>query len=73
MENMENISDKTKKHYFKAIEKMPDKPSSDYRIRRMARRLQAEFDKTWLGYEKGDVTFKEWEKSLNKWLQTELI
>ena len=70
---MESISNKTRKHYFKAMEKIPSKPSSDYRIRRMAKRLQGDFDKVWLRYEKGDVTFGEWEKSLNKWLQAELI
>jgi hypothetical protein len=73
MENMENISNKTRKHYFKAMEKMPNKSPSDYRMKRMAIRLQCDFDKVWLLYEKGEVTFVEWKKSLHKWLQAELI
>jgi hypothetical protein len=55
------------------MEKMPNKPPSDYRMKRMARRLHKDFDRIWLLYEKGEVTFVEWKKSLHKWLQAELI
>ena len=70
---MENISNKTKSHYFKATEKIKNKPTMDYRIRRMRKRLQEEFDAVWVRYEKGEVTFDVWEKALNKWLQAESI
>jgi hypothetical protein len=52
---------------------MPDKKPLDYRMKRMAIRLQEEFDKVWLRHEKGDVTFDDWKKSLDKWLKSELI
>jgi hypothetical protein len=70
---MENISAKTLNHYFSKIKLMPDKKPLDYRMKRMAIRLQEEFDKVWLRHEKGDVTFDDWKKSLDKWLKSELI
>tara|TARA_R100000656_G_scaffold118140_1_gene91720 strand:- start:2244 stop:2363 length:120 start_codon:yes stop_codon:yes gene_type:complete len=39
----------------------------------MADRLADEFDEIWLKYEKGEVSFQQWKKSLNKWLKAELI
>ena len=39
----------------------------------MSRRLHKEFDEVWVKHEKGEATFDEWKKSLNKWLQSELI
>lgn len=70
---MVNTSIKTQSHYFKKIWQMPDKSPLDYRMKRMASRLHEEFDKVWVQHEKGKATFEEWEKSLNKWLQAELI
>lgn len=70
---MENISSKTKNHYFKAISKLKNKPATDYRIRRMQKRLQKEFDAVWVRLENGEATFDEWKISLNKWLQAEAI
>ena len=70
---MENISNKMKKHYFKAMGKIKNKPTMDYRIRRMRKRLQEEFDAVWVRHEKGEGTFDVWEKSLNKWFDAESI
>jgi len=72
---MLTISDRTRKYYSKKIKEMPrDAGSSkDFRIRRMCNRLADEFDEVWLRYERGEVTFGAWEKSLNKWLQAEVI
>lgn len=73
METILNISQKTKKHYLDKCKNIPDKLQLNYRIRKMSRRLHKEFDEVWVKYENGDATFDDWKKSLNKWLQSELI
>ena len=45
----------------------------DYKMRKMARNLQAEFDIVWLDYLKGKATYNEWEKALDNWLNVEML
>jgi|TARA_R100001530_G_scaffold72347_3_gene51124 hypothetical protein len=75
MENMVNISHKARKYYSDKINSLPPNAgkNQDYHIRKMADRLADEFDEIWLKYEKGEVSFQQWKKSLNKWLKAELI
>ena len=50
-----------------------DNDNPDYKMMKMARKLQAEFDIVWLDYLKGDDTYNEWEKALNSWLNVEML
>ncbi len=72
---MVNISDKTRKYYSDKIKSLPSKAGTnpDLHIRKMANRLENEFDEIWLKHEKGEATFAQWKQSLNKWLTAELI
>ena len=50
-----------------------DNDNPDYKMMKMARKLQAEFDIVWLDYLKGDATYNEWEKALDSWLNVEML
>ena len=50
-----------------------DQDNPDYKMRNMARKLQAEFDIVWLDYLKGNATYNEWEKALDSWLNVEML
>jgi len=50
-----------------------DQDNPDYKMRNMARKLQAEFDIVWLDYLKGNATYNEWEKALDSWLNVEIL
>ena len=45
----------------------------DYRLRRMAQSLHEEFDNVWLDYLDNKVTYEQWNKSLDNWLNAELL
>ena len=47
--------------------------SQERHIRHMRERLHQEFDETWIMYENKKTTYNEWEKSLDKWIYSELI
>ena len=42
-------------------------------LRKMADREADKFDQVWLLHEKGEATFQEWKRALNKWLSIEKI
>ena len=50
-----------------------DRDYPDYKMRKMARKLQEEFDIVWLDYLKGNATYNEWEKALDSWLNVEML
>ena len=47
--------------------------SQERHIRYMRKRLHKEFDETWIKYENKQTTYSEWEKALDKWLNSECI
>ena len=47
--------------------------SQDYKMRKMCDNLHKEFDDVWISYLNGDSDFERWEKSLDNWLNAELI
>ena len=50
-----------------------DNDYPDYKMMKMARKLQAEFDIVWLDYLKGNATYNEWGKALDSWLNVEML
>ena len=61
---LERLSDRMKNHE-------PD--HGNYGIRKMAEGLHKEFDEAWIGHRNGEVSFEDWDKSLNRWLDAELL
>ena len=45
----------------------------NYGIKKMAEGLHKEFDEAWIRHIKGEIGFKDWERSLNRWLDAELL
>ena len=72
---MKDMKDKELKEIFldRVLAMGWDKPCPDYKMRKMAIKLQAEFDIVWLDYLKGDATYNEWEKALDSWLNVEML
>ena len=72
---MKDTKDKELKEIFldRVLAMGWDKPCPDYKMRKMARKLQEEFDIVWLDYLKGNATYNEWEKALDSWLNVEML
>ena len=72
---MNGMKDKELKEIFldRLIEMGWSKNNPDYKMRKMARKLQEEFDIVWLDYLKGNATYNEWEKALDSWLNVEML
>ena len=72
---MKDMKDKELKEIFldRVLAMGWDKPCPDYKMRKMARKLQEEFDMVWLDYLKGNPTYNEWEKALDSWLNVEML
>ena len=47
--------------------------SKERHLRHMRKRLHEEFDQIWIKYNNNQATYQQWEQSLNKWLNSELI
>ena len=72
---MKDTKDKELKEIFldRVLAMGWDKPCPDYKMRKMAIKLQAEFDIVWLDYLKGNATYNEWERALDSWLNVEML
>jgi len=68
MKNLQKI-------FLDRIEKLPSHAgkNKDYHMRKTRNRLHNEFDAIWIMYENKKTTYNEWEKSLDKWIYSELI
>jgi len=70
---MAHISKDLKKIYLDRINNLEYVGIKDRGIRKMADRLWEEFDETWIKYNNNEATYGQWEKALNKWLNSETI
>jgi len=72
---MKDMKDMELKEIFldRILEMGWDKDSPDYKMRKMAWKLQEQFDIVWLDYLKGNATYDEWEKALDSWLNVEML
>ena len=70
---MKHTSKNLKKIYLDKTSKLKYNPYKDRFARKMCKRLQDEFDSTWVKYNNKQATYFEWEKSLDKWLNAEKI
>jgi len=72
---MKGMKDEELKEIFlgRILEMEWDNDYPDYKMMKMARKLQAEFDIVWLDYLKGNATYNEWEKALDSWLNVEML
>tara|TARA_R100001530_G_scaffold52293_1_gene38693 strand:+ start:783 stop:995 length:213 start_codon:yes stop_codon:yes gene_type:complete len=70
---MAHTSKNLKKIYLNRINNLKYNEIKDRGIRKMSERLWEEFDEIWIKYNNNEATYEQWEKALNKWLNSETI
>lgn len=66
---MSHTSRNLKRIFLDKIETLDFKVHGSLNLRRMEKRLYDEFDKTWIKYNNNEATYKEWQQSLDEWLE----
>lgn len=70
---MKPTSEELKNLFLEKINDLDYRDNLNRQIRRTRERLWKEFDEVWVKYNNNQATFAEWNKALDKWLNSEVI
>ena len=70
---MKPTSEELKNLFLERINDLDYRDNLNRQIRRTRERLWKEFDEVWVKYNNNQATFAEWNKALDKWLNSEVI